>query len=370
MDGNSIATPVDDGGAGPHHEHNQGEATLSMLSLLIICAALVSGQPSTQIIGQRLVSAKFVGVDGPVSISVDVAPPDAADVTLVWPFGHAKVRAWMPTADGYPAFDPADLARQCGRAVVCNGYLYACVPPQPWQCTSAAPHTTFVCATAWSSASCIDGTGAPITAAVFSQKGSIEWAANGATIVLRSPPNLMQPIMYCWFLFFALMALMADAPARRITKLDLATSAGGGLIVIQYLTPLTPSVLARYEWTTYAVYGTAAAIGVASLYGALRSRHKTVGEVSCLCALGVLYPETLVGRQPVMLISTVCALLVCALAGGRREILAAPGVVWATGVIIFPMLTESLIHTALPELAVLSALITGTVTMIAYIAAG
>lgn len=337
-----------------------------MLGPLIVCTAL--SQPSTQIIGQRLVAAKFGGVESPVTITVSAAPPETSNVTLVWPFGHTDVNAWVPDDGGYPAFDPADIARGCGQAVICNGHLYACVPPQPWQCTNVDPFKTFVCATQWKSSTCVDDTGTAIDDAVLGRQGSVEWVPDGTQIKLRNPPDLMQPIIFCWFLFFALMALMADAPTRKLTKIDLASSAGGGLMAIQFMTPITPSVLGRNEWTKLAVYGVATAIAAAALYGSLTARHKTVGEVACLCALGVLYPETLVGRQPVALIATVCALLVCALAGGRREILAAPGLIWVTGVIVFPMLTESLILTALPELAALSALITGMVTAVAYIA--
>ena len=81
----------------------------------------------------------------------------------------------------------------------------------------------------------------------------------------------------------------------------------------------------------------------------------------------MLYPETLVGRQPVALISMICAVVICGLAGGRQEPLALPGLAWAAGVIIYPILVETRIATSLPELAVLAVLVTGIITTIARV---
>jgi hypothetical protein len=224
----------------------------------------------------------------------------------------------------------------------------------------------FVCEAPWVSSTCLDEAGRWVTDSDLDGSSTVEWAGDGRWIALRDPPGLTTALIFCWFLVFILFALMTNAVVRNLTRIDIAATAAGGLALTQIATPFTPSVVmagpAGLEWTVDVLTGLVAGIATGTC---LYAPHRTTSEVCCLAALSISYPEHIVGRQPAILIQVVCALLICALAGGRREPFAAPAAAWAVLVLIYPALSEALISIDTTELYVVSAVVGVTVVALA-----
>jgi len=315
--------------------------------------ALATRQPASELLGRQVLSAALVGIKVPVQLSVLPPPADASNVTFVWPFGAAQVPAW--SGSNGADVDPGSFGRHCGSVTICNKMLYICVPPPPGSCTTVAPTRRYMCETPWETATCITEAGEWLSNTDLEDYHSIEWAPRGASVAVRKAPGTARTFVFSWFLVFVLFALMTDAIVRSITKLDIATTVSSGFVITQLLTAFTPSVVAAgppaVAWTVDVLTGAVAAVTIATC---LTPSQKTLTEICCIATLSVSYPEHLVGRQPAMLIQLVCAILICALAAGRREPRAIPAVAWAALVLVYPVLAESLINSDTTALGIVS----------------
>lgn len=334
--------------------------------------SVAAAQPSSELLGWRAISVAVLDVRAPVVLTVAPPPAERFNATAVWPFGHADTEVWPAPGGGAVALDPWALGRECGEGVyICNGMLYACAAPAVGPCTLARPTRTFSCEAPWESWTCLDAHGHWVTDEDIGGGSTVEWSKDGRWIALRDPPALATSIIFCWFLVFILFALMTSAVVRDLTRIDIAATAAGGLALTQLAAPFTPSVVlagpGALEWAVDVLTGLVAGISVGTC---LYAPQRTTSEVCCLAALSISYPEHIVGRQPAILIQMVCALLICALAGGRREPFALPAVGWAVLVLIYPALAEALISIDTAALYMVSAVVAVTVSALAATTTG